>query len=415
MAASDPGPIEIRWGRVVAVALVVALAAELASQVFLYAWAGERFRSLSFYRWSPYGLVRNNPDLSSPDFKISDDGFRNVRRFSKNKPPGTLRVLMMGGSTLYSGIGGPAVLESEGRVDSGSTIAQYLERDLRADPALAGLEVEVINAAVNFNRVPEVTTAYLGEWIYWEPDVVVVCGSANNVWSGVPGSQEILERRHMFQGPHPWAEEFERTVNERSLRSAFESVVRVAETHLASVALLRKISTVSIDRVWRRTLASRLAAPAAGDAPAEAGEQEVALYFRDYAAYSDAMVAAAKRHGQAIAFFWEYFLGNLEGIKPLSDAEASIYPAVARPESGRAYNFAFRDLLRASLTAQEVPLVDPLEELKRHDGTVFIDYLHYTRSGNEFMAGVIHDQLRELFHTRAHALRASDRAPAPGS
>lgn len=72
-----------------------------------------------------------------------------------------------------------------------------------------------------------------------------------------------------------------------------------------------------------------------------------------------------------------------------------------------------RDLLRASLAKQDVPLVDPLEELKHHQGTVFIDYLHYTRSGNEFMAGVIHDQLRDVFRARAEELRRSgERRPS---
>src|SRR6266550_2858135 len=95
----------IRWHRIWGLLLLSFLVIELVSQVFVYRWAGERFRTFEKYHWSAYGLVRNNPELTSPEFKINANGFRNARTLTREKPPNTLRVLMLGGSVLYSGLG----------------------------------------------------------------------------------------------------------------------------------------------------------------------------------------------------------------------------------------------------------------------------------------------------------------------
>jgi lysophospholipase L1-like esterase len=404
---TDEAPQELRWTRLLAVGLLALLVVETGARLFVHAWSGESFRSLTKYTWSPYGLVRNNPELNSPGFQINANGFRNLEDFDERKGERTLRVLLLGGSVLYSGLGGPRILAEEGRVTSGETIAQYLEARLSADPMLAGIDVEVMNAAVNFNRIVEISTSYLAEWVFWDPDVVVVCGSANNVFGFVPPRDEVQARLHGAQAPHPWALDYQRMVVEKSLRSLIESTLRVAEEHLASVAMARLAVTKAVDRFWSAAQARRLGGEGGeqGAAPELASAEEIEAYFRDYAGYVEALVPAAQHHDQEVAFFWEYFLGNLKGIKPFSEREAWLYPAVERPDSGRAYNFAMRDRLRDLLAARGVPLIDPLPELRQHDQTVFIDYLHYTRSGNAFMADVIYDRLKPVFHARAAKLR----------
>lgn len=406
-AAASAGP---RWGRVLAVAIVLAVFFELFCQLFVYLWAGEPYRSLSFYRWSPYGLVRNNPDLTSPSFRISPNGFRNLRTFTREKPEGVLRIMMFGGSVLYSGLGGPAVLLGEGRQGSGETMAQYLQKSLENDPALEGVEIEVINAGVNWNRIVEVSTAYLAEWVYWDPDLVIVCGSGNNVHGRVPDRGSIYAGNYGTLRDHPWASEFERTVNERSLRAMVERAQEVAASRFASAGVMRKVLTKAMDAGSSWIHARRFRVPEkAPREPADAAEIE--HYFRAFAAQAAAMVATARWHDQDIAFFWEYFLGNLEGIKPFSEDEAFLFESVELAPSGRDYNFGMRDRLESALGQMGVPLVDPLEELRSHDETVFIDYLHYTPGGNEFMARVIHEQLAEMIHSRAQKIRAARSRP----
>jgi len=146
MSDASHAQTPIRWGRVTGLLLLALFVVEAASQVYVYAWAGERFRSFHKQTWSPYGLVRNNPDLTLPGFHHDRNGFRNLRDFTQRKPANTLRVIMLGGSTLYSGIASTHVAGAE-RVDSDATAAQFLEQELRADPALAGLNVEEIGRA----------------------------------------------------------------------------------------------------------------------------------------------------------------------------------------------------------------------------------------------------------------------------
>src|SRR5689334_5267680 len=135
MAASEKQPSLLRWGRVIAAVLIGFFIAEFGAQVVIYAYAGKPFRSLSLYLWSPYGLVRNNPNLTSPAFVINHQGFRATREYTRQKPPNTFRVILLGGSVLYSGIvPNVARLTQYGRVSSDQTIASYLEAQLRQDP-----------------------------------------------------------------------------------------------------------------------------------------------------------------------------------------------------------------------------------------------------------------------------------------
>src|SRR3954464_13760551 len=143
---------KLRWWRVIALLVVLLFLTECFARAYVWFWAGKPYRSMATYEWSPYGLVRNNPDLTSPHFQIDRNGFRNTEVFERQKPPRTYRVLLLGGSVLYAGLAN-IYLREEGRVDSSSTIAQYLQQSLAQDPELRDIRIEVINAAVNFNRI----------------------------------------------------------------------------------------------------------------------------------------------------------------------------------------------------------------------------------------------------------------------
>lgn len=391
MAASSASPL--RWGRVIGALAVLALVAELASQALIYAYAGKPFQSLSTYRWSAYGLVRNNPELTSPGFEIERNGFRSVKAFSREKAPGTLRVILLGGSVLYSGLAG-ARLEEYGRVSSAETIAPYLEAMLAADPRFAGRKVEVINAAVNFNRIVEIASAYLEEYLQWQPDLVVVFGSVNNFyWYRRAG--DLAAGRTALQLKHPFRLEFERQVNEHSLAAFIERAWRTGAEHSAALALASKASVALADRLVQ--LALRLAAPVmARPGAAEAGPEtaeESRAYFQIYASYADAMIAAARRAGQDIAFVWEPALGNLDGLKPLSPGERGLLTSIdSSPERSAQYE-TMRKAFHTLFDTAGVPVVDPTEALRSTPETVFIDYVHYTPGGNRFVAALIHKEL----------------------
>lgn len=400
MEAAPP----IRWHRIFAVLIAAACVFELVAQVFTYFWAEQPYRSFSKYRWSPYGLVRNNPTLSMPGYQINANGFRDLADYTVAKPPRTFRVLMVGGSVLYSPLAGKTVAGVE-RVDSSSTIAQFFEQELRADPAFAGVRLEVLNAAVNFNKIPEVATAYLTEYAVWDPDVVIVFGSGNN-FPAHARVGEVADRQYGLQKPHPWRLEFERVANERSFFSFVEHAINYAEAELAGVAWSKKAGAAIIDKLFlisdERALVKK---PPKVSTPATFAEFDT--YITEYLGYVDAMLAVARRRDQAMVVFWEYFLPHLEGLKSMSDVERPLAKRLTTKNTPLdvQFNFYARDRVGAYLKTQNVPLVDPLEMLRATSSTVFSDHIHYTREGNQLMAKALYRDLRELLHRRRSTIR----------
>jgi hypothetical protein len=112
------------------------------------------------------------------------------------------------------------------------------------------------------------------------------------------------------------------------------------------------------------------------------------------------MVAAARRHGQDIAFFWEYWLGDMGDIKPLSDRERWLFAQVRRAPEHTAYAMRMRDRWADDFARQRVPYIDPIDVLRTNGQTLYIDYLHYTRRGNETMAQATYDTIKPLIGAR---------------
>jgi hypothetical protein len=301
-------------------------------------------------------------------------------------------------------------------VDSDATAAQFLEQELRADPALAGMNVEVINAAVNFNRIVEISGGYLAEYAHWQPDVVIVFGSANNFNVSMPERGEVYRREYGVQPDHAWKAEFDRTANRKTFLAMSEHAVLYLEDNLASVALAKKGLTSAVDDAFalslRHSLARKMPAPRT-----YADREECDLYINEYLGYADALVAAAKRNDQDVAFFWEYFLRHLGGIRPFSDKEQAVYNKIRRGQSREEidFNFYARDRLADFCRERGVAFLNPLDVLKMNRETVFIDYLHYTKEGNRAMARFIYEQMKDTFHRRAQMVRESEQHARPAA
>lgn len=409
MADSDARP---RLGRVIAALVAGLLLIELGARIIVFNFAGEGFRSLALYRWSAYGLVRNNPELTSPSFKINAAGLRSMREFSRTKPPGTFRVLLLGGSVLYAGIGGAARLEAHGRVRSDQTIADYLQRELEKDPAFAGRRIEVINGAVNFNRIIESSAGYMADYVHWSPDYVVVFGAVNN-FSETRRAGDFARGTTPLQVQHPWHGEFQRLVNNHGFAAMIERFWRTGGEHSAALALATKIFSQTADRLVGLSSRFALAPPSPAPARPLESEAERRQYFNLFATYADALVAATARQNTSIAFAWEPMLSDLGGIKPLSAEERTIYPAVKRtPEAAAQYD-ASRRLFVDYFAARNVPVFDPTDDLRSQPATVFIDYGHYTAGGNQWIAQRLYAHIGDDIRGSASLSGAGGLAVAP--
>ena len=99
---------------------------------------------------------------------INSDGLRD-REHSKEKPPGTLRVAVVGDSYAEAF-----------QVSQGAAFWSVLERGLQDCPSLAGRRVEVINFGVSgYGTAQELLTLREKVWSY-SPDVVLLAVTTNN-------------------------------------------------------------------------------------------------------------------------------------------------------------------------------------------------------------------------------------------
>ena len=357
---------------------------EIILQVGISRWSGKPFTSFHPYQWSPYGLVRNNPKFNSPGYSINGSGFRELREYSQLKPPNTIRVMLLGGSVLYAGLGGTPILGVP-RGTSAETISQYLTEDLNHAPACRGKKVEVINAAVNFNRISEIAPAYLDDYINWDSDLVIVGSSLNNFAGGITANSRLL-------GRHPWEAEFQRLVNDTGMVSTIEVVTRRLSDNLATVAVAGKIV-----RKISQFIEPRLKRPASteGRTTAQAEEKNTeALNARNlerFSSYASAMLAASRSRHQDVAFFWEHDLWHAETFKSLSSEESQI--KALNPNLENPFYWQQRDWLRNFTKEMNVVFIDPQVEMSKYGDTIFIDYGHYTAGGNKFMASVIADRI----------------------
>jgi hypothetical protein len=385
-------PESPRWHRVFVLLLALGFLMEAGARFAIHAREGVPFGSLEFYRWSAYGLVRNNPQLASRAFRINNAGMRELEPAFQDKPSGTLRVLVLGGSVAYAGLG-RVVLPNEPRVTSGETISQFLENRLREDTRLGDRPIEVLNVAVNFNRIPEVSTAYLAQWRSWDADLVVVMGSANN-FGVAPQAGEIENREFGIFLPHPWFQEFEDQVNGTTLSATATGLLRNAAVYSAAIGLMRKALLRILPDAFSPPIAATSEAESAAE-PRWADFEEYDIYVREYLSYADAMIAAGRVSGQDMIFFWEYFIAHLDGIRDFNPDERFLYEAnrVHGHPKDRDYDFHARDQVRKHVTASGAMFADPLPVLETDPRTIFIDYLHYTAQGNDIMAGVIHQTL----------------------
>lgn len=352
---------------------------ELFLQIGIYHWSGKPYTSLHPYVWSPYGLVRNNPKFNSPGYSINANGFREIRSYSEVKPPHTIRVMLLGGSVLYAGLGGTP-LPGVPRVTSAQTISQYLTEELKKAPACNGKNIEVINTAVNMNRISELAPAYLNDYINWNADLIIVGSSLNNFAGGITANGRLL-------GQHPWEAEFQRLVNDSGMASSLEVIFRRLSENLASVAVAGKLvqkigfyiepKSIKVDVVEEEKNTDRLNA----------------LNLERFGSYASAMLAAAKTRNQKMTFFWEYDIWHSEEFKPLSQEEVAlkkINPTLDNPFYWQQRNWV-RDFARKAGSG----FIDPQPEMTKYNDTIFIDYGHYTAGGNAFMAKVIAGRILE--------------------
>ena len=185
MTAASAEPTLPRWKKVLfsLILLVVMLAVfEGGARLYLRLARGYDGRHLYQYVFDPYKNLLPTPNyVDTRGIEHNAQGFRRSEDVLREKPEGTYRVFLMGGSTAY-GLGGLwAHLQEEYAVlDNTETIDAYLEAELQG--ALPDRRVEVINAAITstwtHHSLIYVNQAILG----YDPDMILFLDGFNDFY-----------------------------------------------------------------------------------------------------------------------------------------------------------------------------------------------------------------------------------------
>jgi len=134
------------------------------------------------YIFDPYKNLLPTPNyVDTRGVRHNAQGFRRSEDVPREKPPGTYRVFLMGGSTAY-GLGGlwPHVQEDYAVLDNSETIDAYLESILQV--ALPNLRVEVINAAITSTWTHH-SLIYINQTILgYDPDMILFLDGFNDFY-----------------------------------------------------------------------------------------------------------------------------------------------------------------------------------------------------------------------------------------
>jgi hypothetical protein len=129
-------------------------------------------------RWTAF---RNNPGYSANNVQLNDAGFRRDRDVSPEKPPGTVRMFLLGGSVAYGGETLYPEIDDRWRINNHQTIDYDLEQRLNA--AFPANRWEVINAAVKGYFLNQDLTLYLSAVQRYHPDYLVLFDGVNDLFA----------------------------------------------------------------------------------------------------------------------------------------------------------------------------------------------------------------------------------------
>jgi lysophospholipase L1-like esterase len=192
-ATTPPVPISRRkqlifWLILIAMMLGVL---QLCAYVYLRVARGYDGKHLMQYEFDPYkNILPTRNYVDTRGIRHNSVGFRRSTEVPRAKPPGTIRIFLMGGSTAY-GLGSLwthiqgdfAVIRNEDTIDA------YLERRLAAE--FPGTKIEVINAAITSTWTHH-SLIYLYQTILgYDPDIVLFLDGFNDFFFTDPGHDQF--------------------------------------------------------------------------------------------------------------------------------------------------------------------------------------------------------------------------------
>lgn len=302
-------------------------------------------------------------------WQINSEGYRGPE-FSLEKPAGTVRILIYGGSFVFD-------IRTQGEMDWPRQVERILNQ--------AGLNVEVINAGIPGHMSFDSLGRFFTEGHVFDPDYAIICNKWNDLkvlTSDKPLSRQIgpmgsgLDPRHSFQGSF-----------DRWMCGTSQLYCRV--------------------RNWYYE--KRL--PPDEETILPAGEYTSAVTdeaLRQYRLHFEMFVAAAKHLGITPILMTQPLLAARDNT---TEEKSIIEYEKVRLNHERLCEASQRadDTVRQVACANEVTLIDASASHLSGDADYFTDQVHLTREGSAEFAGYVAAELQKIVEQdSARARRADD-------
>jgi len=361
-----------RRGRRLKIALIlfaVALAAEGATRLHQYLKMGSLPTYVPRHLVDFYRFYRVNPEFRTRTIRVNHAGFRNDEEITRDKPANVVRIVMMGGSTVW---GEDASGSPVGTIDNRDTIAAHLETVLNERAASRGakLRIQVINAGVvGYMLFQEEIyfSTYISEF---KPDVVIAMDGHNDLDAlqlGVP------LYRHRNDSP------FDRELNRPVAFDLYREVLRYAEN---KSLLVRKTSTRVAE--WMNHIALS-ALQSKFDHPPQ--EEQIQRWLDAYSSTVRRFDASARIANAPILFTIQLEVAG-ESRKRLTPDEAEMHDHTYRYY--RWLHTTMRDRLigrmRDLKAHNGIWFEDVTDAFSTEHGQAYIDYTHLSSLGAATMA-----------------------------
>lgn len=380
------------WILLFALYLTMGLAVEGAAYFYFrltqpYETLGEYLTKHPRHEYDPHRIVRLNPNHDHKGVRHNRQGFRRSTDVAKEKPPGTIRIFLMGGSAAY-GLHAPSPFP-DFWVPNEETLDAHLERLL--NERFRPIRFEVINAAVMAYRV-HIHWIYLNQVLLeYDPDLILFMDGHNDFY-------------RVFKGVRQWTYAFWHPVrvHEPSFSNAVRQVFLFASQY--SYALYGVYSRIVKPLLQRRSVKWLMARSWADELTHL--DDDLLNRYRETAQKNWAPILRQNArllqdHGIKGVFMLQPEL-LLEQSKPFSAVEEHLREMEKsfRPEGHEQYITFLKpltiEIIRESIEGTGATFIDLTDPFGGMKDQAYIDYCHLSGAGFRHLAHYLLPRLQPI-------------------
>jgi lysophospholipase L1-like esterase len=346
---------------------------------------------LQLDRWAAF---RNNPHYNGNQVQLNQAGFRADHNISPEKPPGVVRIFLLGASVAYGGETLYPEIDDRWRIDNHHTIDYDLEQ--RLNVAFPANRWEVINGAVKGYFLNQDLALYLSAVERYHPDYLVLLDGVNDVFATLRSPDNFDPYSLSGLG-----EEFDGLTGPASMSLRLMASTFLLD-HSALYQLIRERITRRTQLRARRERVSQASqnpqAGLAGMSPDEQRRYRLALGKVDaYMRPVRQIHHLAEMEGTKTLFVLQPQLAVTR--KPLTSIESRLLDYWSKID-GQLYVYGFQTLyprlsseLAQGSATEGYQFLDLTGVFDRMSVQTFTDYCHLTPAGDQAVADAIFDSL----------------------